>query len=970
MKRNIKKIVGQMTLEEKAGMCSGRDFWHLKGVERLNIPSVMVSDGPHGLRKQEESADHLGINESIKAVCFPPAVLNACSFDRKLLQRMGETIGGEAQAADVSVVLGPAVNIKRSPLCGRNFEYYSEDPYLAGEAAAAFIQGVQSRHIGTSIKHFAANNQEYNRMSASSEVDERTLREIYLPAFETVVKKAQPYTVMCSYNQLNGVFASENSWLLTEILRNEWGFEGYVVSDWGAVNDRVSALKAGLDLEMPASGGIGDREIVDAVQKGHLDEKVLDQAVERILKIVFLYEDHRKDQAFLLERDHVFSRKIAEESMVLLKNEGVLPLKKEEKTAFIGEFAEYPRFQGGGSSHINAWKISSALSALDGNEYVAYAKGFTGKEDFYDEALAAEAVRVAKNADKAVIFAGLPESFESEGYDRNHMRLPACQNRLIHEIAAVQPNTVVVLHNGAPVEMPWLDEVKGVLEAYLGGEAVGEAVVDILYGKVNPSGKLAETFPIKLEDNPSYLNFGDKDQVEYREGIFVGYRYYEKKKMDVAFPFGHGLSYTAFTYSNPAVEFLGRKENRADVYSWKITVDVTNTGTMAGKEVVQLYVRDKTGKGKRPIKELKGFEKVELQPGETKKVMFQLDKRSFAWYHTGIHDWYAASGDYDILIGASSKDIRQTMTVHLERTDQLPLHLHMNTTLGELMEDERTRIFGKELKSRMDTFFGVGSSEEEKGDTAVTDDMGDAVANSMPIRNLVSFGLYGREELLARLKKIENQDKKRAFIFDLDGVIVFTDKFHYQAWKKMADRMGIYFDETINNRLRGVSRAESLEIILERYDKVLTKAEKAVLMEEKNQTYRALLDTMTPEDVSGQVRDTLKRLREAGFYLAVGSSSKNAKFILEKVGLSDAFDAVSDGNNITHSKPDPEVFEKAAQYLGAKPEDCIVVEDAFAGIDAAKAAGMTAVGIGDASAYEKSDYHITEFRELLEIAGI
>ncbi|HJB82171.1 MAG TPA: glycoside hydrolase family 3 protein, partial [Candidatus Mediterraneibacter intestinavium] len=573
MERNLKELVNQMTLEEKAGMCSGLDFWHLKPVDRLGIPSVMVSDGPHGLRKQDDNADHLGINESIRAVCFPPAVLSACSFDRDLLRELGDTVGKEAQATDVSVVLGPAVNIKRSPLCGRNFEYYSEDPYLAGESAAAFINGVQSHHVGTSIKHFAANNQELNRMSCSSEVDERTLREIYLPAFETAVKKSQPYTVMCSYNKINGTYASENPWLLTEVLRDEWGFEGYVMSDWGAVNERVPGLKAGLDLEMPASGGMTDREIVAAVQDGSLEESVLDQAVERILRITFTWLDNREEQDFTLEADHETARRIAEESMVLLKNENVLPLTPSENIVFIGGFAKKPRYQGGGSSHINSFRVDSAIDAVRDIAEVSYVEGFSSSKDIYDEKLAAEAVEAAKKADKAVIFAGLPDSFESEGYDRSHMRLPECQDRLIREIAEVQPNTIVVLHNGSPVEMPWKDDVKGLLEAYLGGQAGGSAVVNILYGKVNPSGKLAETLPLKLSDNPSYLNFAEREKVNYSEGVFVGYRYYDAKEMEVAFPFGHGLSYTTFKFSNLKLD----RTEMTDQDTLTVSVDVTNT---------------------------------------------------------------------------------------------------------------------------------------------------------------------------------------------------------------------------------------------------------------------------------------------------------------------------------------------------------------------------------------------------------
>lgn len=745
MKPSVKELISQMTLEEKAGMCSGLDFWHLKGVERLGIPSVMVSDGPHGLRKQDEQADHLGINDSIKAVCFPPAVLSACSFDRDLMHEFGDAIGKEAQANDLSVVLGPAVNIKRSPLCGRNFEYYSEDPYLAGETAAAFINGVQKHHVGTSIKHFAANNQEYNRMSCSSDADERTLREIYFPAFETAVKKSQPYTVMCSYNQINGTFASENPWLLTDVLRGDWGFKGYVMSDWGAVNDRVAGLKAGLDLEMPSSNGVYDKEIVAAVRDGSLDETILDEACERILNIIFEYTEHREKQEFTLDADHELAKKIAAESMVLLKNDSILPIKDTEKIAFIGEFAKKPRFQGGGSSHINSFRVSNVLDVVSENANITYAKGFPANADIYDEALAKEAVEAAKAADKVVIFAGLPDSFESEGYDRAHMRLPDCQNRLIDEILAVQPETIIVLHNGSPVEMPWLSRVKGLLEAYLGGQAVGEAVADILYGKCCPCGKLAETIPYKLSDNPSYLSFGDGENVTYQEGIFVGYRYYDAKEMPVAFPFGYGLSYTSYAYSNLRIDKPEITEN--DTVT--VSVDVTNTGDIEGKEIVQLYVRDLTGAARRPLRELKGYEKVSLKPSETKTVNFVLDYRSFAWYHTGIKDWYAASGDYEILIGASSRDMRLSEKVHLTTQKTLPLKVHMNTTLGELLADKRTAEYAADFKKQLDEIFGASSSQEQgDGDVAISDEMNNAMVASMPLRNVVSYGMCGKKELL------------------------------------------------------------------------------------------------------------------------------------------------------------------------------------------------------------------------------
>ena len=513
-REGLKELVAKMTLEEKAAMCSGADFWHTEAVERLGIPAMMVSDGPHGLRKQDQEADNLGVNDSIKAVCFPAGCGTAASFNRELITKMGEALGEECQAEGVGVILGPAVNIKRSPLCGRNFEYYSEDPYVASEIAGALIAGVQSKNVGTSIKHFLANNQEHRRLSSSSEIDERTLREIYLAAFEGAVKKQKPWTVMCSYNRINGTYAAENKEMLTDVLRKEWGFDGFVVSDWGAVNDRVPDLEAGLDLEMPSSGGVNDRLIVEAVKEGRLKEEVLDQAVENILNIVFRYEENRdKTAVFDRDKDHELAKKVAEETCVLLKNEdSILPLEEKAEIAFIGKYAGKPRYQGGGSSHINSHKVTSAWDCVKDWGNVSFAEGFRDDVDKTDEALLTEAVELAKKAKAAVIFAGLPDSFESEGFDRTHMRMPDCQNELIARVAAVQPNTVVVLHNGSPVEMPWADQVKGILEAYLGGQAVGAAVVDILFGKVNPSGKLPETFPCQLEDNPSYLYYSGEDR--------------------------------------------------------------------------------------------------------------------------------------------------------------------------------------------------------------------------------------------------------------------------------------------------------------------------------------------------------------------------------------------------------------------------------------------------------------------------
>lgn len=748
MARDIKKLVSKMTLEEKARMCSGNTFWALKSVERLGIPEVMLSDGPHGLRTQKGDEDHLGVFESIKAVCFPAGCATACSFDRELIEKMGEYLGEECQAEDVSVLLGPAVNIKRSPLCGRNFEYFSEDPYLAGEIAASHINGVQSKNVGTSIKHFACNSQEYRRMSCSSEVDERTLREIYLSGFERAIKQAKPWTVMCAYNQVNGTFCSENKHLLTEILRDEWGFDGYVMSDWGAVNKRVKGVEAGLDLEMPTSYGTNDKEIVEAVKDGSLDEKVLDKTVERILDKIFKFCDNRIKCEFDRDKHHAFAKTVAENSIVLLKNNGILPLSAEKKIAFIGKFASEPRYQGGGSSHINASKVSDALTASKEFTSVAYAQGYDVEKDVINEKLFAEAVETAKNAEIAVIFAGLPDAFESESYDRSHMRLPDCQTKLIEEISKVQKNIVVVLHNGSPVEMPWIDDVSAVLEVYLCGQAVGEATSDILFGKVNPSGKLAETFPLKLEDNPSYLNFGgDGKTVNYSEGIFVGYRYYDKKKMNVLFPFGHGLSYTTFEYSNLKVN----KSAIKDTETVTVSVDVTNTGSVDGKEIVQLYVSDLTGEISRPEKELKGFEKVSLKAGETKTVSFVLDKRAFAWYNTEISDWCVSDGEYRILVGKSSRDIVLSASVNIERTVKLPACVTEITVIGDILNDERIHNIGMELIRDV-----LGATDKDEDDLMMINTF-----ENMPLRTIRNFANnFSNEKMAEYIERLNNELSK------------------------------------------------------------------------------------------------------------------------------------------------------------------------------------------------------------------
>lgn len=779
---DVKKLVNELTLEEKASLCSGADFWHTKAIDRLNIPAAMVSDGPHGIRKQESLADHMGVAESIKAIGFPTASAMACSFDRDLLHKVGDALGEECVAEDLAVLLGPGINMKRSPICGRNFEYYSEDPVVAGELGAAFVNGVQEHGVGTSLKHFAANNQEWRRMSISAEIDERTLREIYLAAFETVVKKAQPWTIMCSYNRINGVYSCENDWLLNKVLRDEWGFEGLVMTDWGAMDERVPSLKAGLDLEMPDCHGETDKLIVKAVQSGELEESVLDTAVERILTMVDKYLTARKDidpasmvhplpssaeRGYDVAAHHALARTTAEQSAVLLKNEDILPLQKDKKIAFIGEFAKVPRIQGGGSSHINNTSIESALDAA--GDSVSYAQGFHIDEETTDETLLQEAITLAKESDVAVIFAGLPDSFESEGFDRTHLNMPANQNELIARISEVQPNVVVVLHSGSPIAMPWLDKVAGVLQMYLAGQASGGAAVNLLFGDATPCGKLAETFPLHLEDNPSYLNFpGNREKVCYQEGVFIGYRYYDKKKMDVLFPFGYGLSYTDFTYSNMKVTVNGK--NAADIDVIKetdeivVSADITNTGNCDGAEIVQLYIKNPVVYEIRPEKELRDFAKVFLKAGETKTVTFMLNARAFSYYETRIHDWYAESGDYEILLASSSRDIRLQYTVSITGSKKIPFVADYITTC------EDVELFAKD-GSALDEMLrrsGFAEATDHDGDDSMgsgTADMMKAMFTGTPLHSILSFSSeeLTYEDIQDTIRKLNEAEKNNNY---------------------------------------------------------------------------------------------------------------------------------------------------------------------------------------------------------------
>lgn len=745
MKRDISAIIREMTLEEKAGLCSGKDTWRLKTVERLGIPQIMVSDGPHGLRKQEEKSDHLGINDSIQAVCFPTACATAASFDTELLEQIGDTLGTECRAENIAVLLGPAMNIKRSPLCGRNFEYFSEDPYLTGKLAAAQIRGLQRHGVGASPKHFAANNQEYRRMTCSSQMDMRTLHEIYLRGFEIAVKESKPFTIMSSYNRLNGVYVGESEELLTDILRDKWGFDGFVVSDWGAVNDRVHALQAGLDLEMPYSDGSGDRKLIAAVRQGELDERVLDRAVARILEVIFRCVDAEGEK---VEFDRAAHHKIAVEAAkkcaVLMKNNGVLPLNRETRIAYIGPFARLPRYQGSGSSHINAYKVTNAFEAAVNRENIVYAEGFGIRGDALPAEEIQEAVKTAKNADVAVIFAGLPDIYESEGYDRKHMKLPDSQNELIKKIAAIQPNTVVVLHIGSPVEMPWAEDVAAILNMYLGGEGVEEAADALLYGDSNPCGRLPESFPLRLEDTPCYLQFpGDGEKAVYSEGTYVGYRYYDAKKMEVLYPFGHGLSYTEFEYTDMSLSEESIKAGK------ELTVGVTvkNTGKRAGTETVQIY----TMAADSPCRQLAAFGKVTLQPGEEKEIKLCLSERAFAFYNEKIGDWHCAGGDFTVWAAHSSRDLRLSRTVHVKADGVIPMAVDENTTISQLLEHPTTRPATEQMLA---SFRAVLASGREGGMSEEESFMMREMAVNVPLRALPTFKLITTEQITALIKQM------------------------------------------------------------------------------------------------------------------------------------------------------------------------------------------------------------------------
>jgi len=670
-------LVRQLTLQEKASLCSGSDFWTTQGIERVGIPAVTVTDGPHGVRLQAGQTDHLGLNDSVPATCFPTASALAATWDPELIGAVGRAIADECLEFGVGVLLGPGANLKRSPLCGRNFEYLSEDPWLTGRLAAAFVDGVQSRGVGTSLKHLAANNQESRRMTIDVVADERSLRELELAGFEQAVRRSQPWTVMCSYNRLNGTYACEHEWLLTDLLKGEWGHTGIVVTDWGAMNERVPALVAGCELQMPGIDDAPDRAIVAAVTDGHLDVEVLNAAAVRLVALALRAEEGRRpDATFDRDEHHALARKVAGEAAVLCRNvDDALPIGDDDRVALLGAFAQAPRYQGTGSSRIEPTRIDTLhqeLAALIGAERVSDAPGYDHPTE-RDERLIAAALDAASQADVAVVCVGLPDGHENEGDDRSHLRLPPTHDALVAAVAAVHDRVVVVLSNGAPVEMPWVDDVEAIVEGYLGGQAGGGGLADVLTGAVNPSGRLAETFPRHLDDVPSTRTFpGGPSTVEYREGLYVGYRFHDTVDGDVLFPFGHGLSYTSFAFGEPTLDRDEVAVDDLDDAEVTVTVPVSNTGARAGRAVVQVYVRDVEAAVHRPDRELKAFTKVGLDPGATMYVKLPLDRRAFAYWHPDLRTWTVEPGRFEVLVGASSRDLRGTATLEVTGRSLLP----------------------------------------------------------------------------------------------------------------------------------------------------------------------------------------------------------------------------------------------------------------------------------------------------------
>jgi beta-glucosidase len=750
-----KELVNRMTVEEKAILLTGNGWWATHSIDRLGVPSISITDGPHGVRKGQGA----GLATSVPATCFPTASALACSWDADLVREVGVALGEESQAIDVQILLGPGVNMKRSPLGGRNFEYFSEDPVLAGRLAATYIEGVQSQGVGTSLKHYAVNNQEFERMATSSNVDERTLHEIYLPAFEIAVREGKPWTVMSSYNLVNGVYASEHEELLRDILRKEWGFDGFVVSDWGGINDRVAGLKAGTNLEMPGSGRYNANKIIQAVQSGALSVDQLDEAVTEVLAIILkAHEAHKAGVSLDVDGHDALARKAAGESMVLLKNaDRLLPLNLNElkRIAIIGAFSKLPRYQGSGSSQVNPTKVSNAYDELvkiagDDQKFV-YAVGYNSEGEVTDRLLD-DARKAAVRGEVAVVFAGLPDSYESEGFDRASLDMPLGHQQLIEAVASVQPNVAIVLMNGSAVTMPWADKAKAIVEAWLGGQAGGGAIADVLTGAVNPSGKLAETFPKSIYDSPTFPHFPARNrQANYSEGIFIGYRYYDTKNLPPLFPFGFGLSYTTFSYT--AIEAAASIKDTEDL---TVKVSVKNTGQVAGKEVVQLYLREQQPLVLRPEKELRAFQKVTLSPAEEKTVTFRLSKRDFAYYDSAVRAWSVRSGKFDILAGGSSADLPLKATVEVQATDIRYPKLTRASMLKDFQNHPKGRAFyrelldaiGMQIPSVEEGLSAEAAAEKKKARMAVMAFLDEMIVNKIPAFSEGKFTDERLEEIL------------------------------------------------------------------------------------------------------------------------------------------------------------------------------------------------------------------------------
>ena len=749
-----REIIERMTLEEKASLMSGKDYWKSNDIERLGINSMFLADGSYGIRKQKKASDKIGLNTGNPSTCFPTAATISNSWNEDLAEKIGEYLGAEAVEQKINVLLGPAINMKRNPLCGRNFEYFSEDPYLAGKLAAGYIRGIQSNGIAACVKHFAVNNQEERRMTIDAIVDERTLREIYLTAFEIAVKEGKTKAIMSSYNKVNGTYANENIHLMKDILREEWGFNGCVITDWGGSNDRIKGLLAGNELEMPSTGGETNEEIVQAIKSGRLEEKLLDECVDRLLDLIFTTENALNESYVKIdiEKHHRISQRVAEESIVLLKNkDNILPIKPNKKVAVIGDFAKEARYQGAGSSIVNPTILDNTLDCFEqsGIVSIGYEQGFEryGK---INEKLINNACELAKKADVILLYIGLDEYVEVEGLDRKTMEIPKNQIELLDALYKVNENIVAIISCGCAIEMPWIDKVKGLLHGYLAGQAGARSILRVLSGDVNPSGKLTETYPLKYEDTPSYNNFpGSEVSVEYREGPYIGYRYYDTANKEVLFPFGYGLSYTTFEYSDIKV-------NKNFV-----TFKLKNSGKVAGMEVAQLYVACKSDKIFRPKKELKGFAKVFINAGETKTIKIYFDDKTFRYFNVKSNRWEIESAEYEIMIGASSTDIRLNTSIFIEGTnselpyDKSSLPSYYSGKVDNIELEEFEKLMGKKVP------ISTWDKKKELG-------YNDTISQCKYAKSLIARGSYYLMIFIHLvLKKIGKRDKANIMVMSI-----------------------------------------------------------------------------------------------------------------------------------------------------------------------------------------------------------